>query len=60
MIVDDYKVKIVDFGLSKSVNGHVHLPQTDENIAGTVAYMVVNFPHFESLIGISMNCSYFG
>lgn len=38
MIMNNYHVKIIDFGMSKRVDAS-YLPQTDENVAGTVAYM---------------------
>ncbi len=38
MIVNNYHVKIIDFGMSKRVDAP-HTPQLDENVAGTVAYM---------------------
>ena len=40
MIIDNYLVKIIDFGMSKKVNS-CHQPQLEDNIAGTVAYMVL-------------------
>ena len=40
MIMNDHLVKIIDFGMSKKVNS-CHQPQIDNNIAGTVAYMVL-------------------
>ena len=42
MIVNDYHVKIIDFGMSQRVNAS-YLPQMEENIAGTLAYMVSRF-----------------
>jgi serine/threonine protein kinase len=54
MIVNNYTVKIIDFGMSKRVDGS-HLPQLDENIAGTVAYMapeMVNSSRYDARIDV--------
>ncbi len=54
MIVNNYHVKIIDFGMSKRVDGS-HLPQLDENIAGTIAYMapeMVNSSKYDARIDV--------